>query len=439
LTLLAFLGSSVFVASVLTAQAPAPHTESLLATADEVFQEMSRTTGLPIRAPLKKQILSRAEIRKCLESSLQEEYTPQEIHIQESVLKAFGLVSREFDLAKFLLAFYTEQAAGAYDPRRKTMFIADWPTEEMQKMVLAHELTHALQDQNFDLEKFLHAARSDDDATNARQAVAEGYAMAAMMQHLVEPVELASLPSLEPLMAGIIHQRLEEFPAFSNAPLFFRMQALFPYVQGMGFMQRGLQLGGWKRLNSLFASPPSTTKEIFEPAVYFDQQPLPTISLPQPPSLEGVLRLKVLTENNVGELGYYSLLGQFISEDEAKTVGTGWLADRYILYEGPDANQFALVARTRWTSSETALAFFRDYLSILAHKYPELAPDKRSGMDLFIGSAANGQVILLRKGDECLWAEGVPAAQTNAMLSFLEALVYTSTRKSPDNRDQRRQ
>jgi Zn-dependent peptidase ImmA (M78 family) len=120
---------------------------------------MSRTTGLPIRAPLKKQILSRAEIRKYLESSLQEEYTPQEIHVQESALKAFGLVSREFDLAKFLLAFYTEQAAGAYDPRRQTMFIADWPTEEMQKMVLAHELTHALQDQNFDLEKFLHAAR----------------------------------------------------------------------------------------------------------------------------------------------------------------------------------------------------------------------------------------------------------------------------------------
>jgi hypothetical protein len=410
------------------AQAPATRTpaasqaESLLATADEVFQEMSRTTGLPIRAPLKKQILSRAEIRKYLESSLQEEYTPQDIHIQESVLKAFGLVSREFDLAKFLIAFYTEQAAGAYDPRRKTMFIADWPTEEMQKMVLAHELTHALQDQNFDLEKFLHAARSNDDATNARQAVAEGYAMAAMMQHLVEPVELASLPSLEPLMAGIIHQRLEEFPAFSNAPLFFRMQALFPYVQGMGFMQRGLQLGGWKRLNAFFSSPPSTTKEIFEPAVYFDQQPLPTISLPQPPSLEGVPGLKVLTENNVGELGYYSLLGQFISEDEAKTVGTGWLADRYILYEGPDANQFALVARTRWTSSETALAFFRDYHSILAHKYPELGPDQRSGTDLFIGSAANGQVILLRKGDECLWAEGVPAAQTDAMLSFLRSL-----------------
>jgi hypothetical protein len=222
-------------------------------------------------------------------------------------------------------------------------------------------------------------------------------------------------------MAGIIHQRLEEFPAFSNAPFFFRMQALFPYAQGMGFMQRGLQRDGWRTLNSLFTRPPTTTKEIFEPAAYFDQQPLPTVSLPRPAALAKVGGLRVLAENTMGQLGYYALLGQFISENEAKTVGTGWLADRYIVYEGPDANQFALIARTRWTNSETALAFFRDYHTILAHKYPELAPDKRSGADLYVGSTASGQVILLRKAAECLWAEGVPAAQFDAMLLFLQA------------------
>jgi hypothetical protein len=246
--------------------------------------------------------------------------------------------------------------------------------------------------------------------------------MAAMMQHLVEPVELASLPSLEPLMAGIIHQRLEEFPAFSNAPFFFRMQALFPYVQGMGFMQRGLQLGGWERLNSLFATPPSTTKEIFDPVAYFDDKPLPTVSLPRPAALASVGGLRVLAENTMGQLGYYALLGQFISEDEAKAVGTGWLADRYILYEGPGANQFALVARTRWAGPEAALAFFRDYHTILAHKYPELAPDKRSGTDLYVGTTASGQVILLRRGDECLWAEGVPAEHADTILDWLKSL-----------------
>lgn len=401
---------------------PRVETPSLLAQADGLLQEMSRITGLAIRAPLKKQIVTRAEIRKYVEENLHTEYTPREIHVQEATLKAFGLVSREFNFEKFLVDFYTEQAAGFYDPRRKTLFIADWPSEDVQKMVLAHELTHALQDQNFDLQRFLHAARGNDDATNARAAVVEGHATAAMMQQLVEPVELATLPSLEPMMAQVSHQRLEEFPAFSNAPFFFRVQVLFPYAQGMGFMQRGLTQGGWKRLSLIFSHPPATTKEIFEPGIYFDSQPLTKIELPRPAPLASVPGLVALDENVMGELGYYALLAQFISEDEAKSVATGWLADRYILYEGPAPNQYALVARGRWSSHEASLAFFRDYHTILARKYPELAPDKRSSADLFLGTTASGQVILMRKGPECLWAEGVPAAQTGAMLNFLRSL-----------------
>jgi hypothetical protein len=144
-------------------------------------------------------------------------------------------------------------------------------------------------------------------------------------------------------------------------------------------------------------------------------------------------------------LGYYALLGQFISDSAAKSVGEGWLADRYILYEAsasgpapdpvhvgaspapahagpvPLPNHYVLVARTRWSSPEIALAFFRDYHTILARKYPELAPDKRSTADLFIGTMSYGGVILLRRRDECLWAEGIFPAQTDAMLEWLKS------------------
>ena len=124
------------------------------------------------------------------------------------------------------------------------------------------------------------------------------------------------------------------------------------------------------------------------------------------------------------------MLGQLISEDEGKAVATGWLADRYLLYEraagpGPgltrEGKEYTLVSQTRWSSPEAALAFFRDYHTILARKYPELAPDTRSATDLFIGTAANGQVLLLRKGDSCLWVEGIPRAQSDAMLNWLNS------------------
>jgi len=418
------LGAAAIAPSQQVPSGPPTHPQALLAAADDLLGEMSRITGLPIKAPLKKEIRGRAEIRNYLLEDLHAEQTPRELYIQEAALKAFGLVSREFDLEKFLITFYTEQAAGAYDPRRKILFIADWPSPEMQKLVLAHELTHALQDQNFDLRKFLRAARASDDATNARQAVVEGHAMAATMQHVLGPVELASLPSLEALMGAIVNKQLGEFPAFSRAPFFFRLQALFPYAQGVGFMQRGLAQGGWKKLHELFLHPPVATKEIFEPQLYFDAQSLPPVSLPRPASLAHVSGLRLLTENVMGQLGYYALLGQLISEEQAKSVGTGWLADRYVLYEyaGTTPTRYALVARTRWTSPETALAFFRAYHTILARKYPELTPDQRSHPDLFIGSVASGRVVLLRQGDACLWAEGVPAAQTGAVLKFLQSL-----------------
>ena len=145
--------------------------------------------------------------------------------------------------------------------------------------------------------------------------------------------------------------------------------------------------------------------------------------MPHPEFLASERGLDFLTENIMGELGYYTLLGQLISEDEAKSVATGWLADRYLLYQKSDAGQgrrqYVLVSQTRWSSPESAQAFFRDYHSILSHKYPDLASDPRSTSDLFIGKANNGQVVMLRKGDECLWAEGVPVSQADVMINWL--------------------
>jgi uncharacterized protein DUF6782 len=396
---------------------------TLLATADQVFEEMSRITGLPIHAPLKKELVSRAQVEKFMTGKIHEDYTPEEMHVQEATLKAFGFVSLDFNLEKFLVAFYTEQAAGFYDPDHKTMYITDWPPPDMQALVLAHELTHALQDQNFDLKRFLEAEKKNDDATAARQAVAEGHAMAAMIQKMVQPADLASLPSLEPVMSGLAAEQMQQYPVFSSAPYFFRFQALFPYSEGMGFMQKGLGLGGWKKLNSVFLHPPETTKELFETSIYFNSEPLPKISLPRPPAFESAPGYKQLSENTLGELGYRALLGQFISEQEAKTAGSQWLADCYILYERSSPPVFAIVARSRWSSPEAALEVFRSYHTILARKYPELSADRHSATDLFIGSAANGSVVLMRRGSECLWAEGVPAGQVQAVLDWLKSLA----------------
>ncbi|MGH9400530.1 MAG: DUF6782 family putative metallopeptidase [Terriglobia bacterium] len=400
----------------------AQNSQLLLTQADAVFQQMSRITGLPIKAPLKKEVVQKSQITTLLEENLKSEYAPGEIHSEEASLKAFGLVPPDFDLRKFLISFYTEQAAGFYDPQRKTMFIAAWVTPAMQKVVLAHELTHALQDQNFGLKNFLEAVKQNDDATNARVAVVEGYATAAMMQSMLGSVPLAGVPSLQGFMNMAMQQDPSQFPVFAHAPFFFKFQSLFPYSVGLDFMQQVLRRGGWNDLNHLFTRPPVNTKQVFDPAIYLASEPQPTIDLPQPPDLLNDPGLKFLMGNTMGEEGYESLVGQLLSGDRAKAICPSWVADRYLVYSTPTPGYFALVSRTRWSNPQAAADFFHDYQTILAARYPRLVKDTRSGANLFMGSTDHGSVILMMSGNECRWVEGAPPAKGDGLLKWLQAL-----------------
>jgi hypothetical protein len=406
----------------LTAQSQQQTTANLLAQADEVLQKMSRITGLPIKSPVHKKIVSREEVQKILLHNLHTEYTPQEIHVQEGTLRAFGLIPKDFDFQKFIINFYTEQVAGFYDPRTKTMYMADWIPPEMQGMVLSHELTHALQDQNFNLVRYMKAVKNKDDAEAARQAVVEGYATAAMFQTVLGDTPISAMPNFGAVLGPLMRQQMTEFPIFSKAPFFFKLQALFPYIQGASFIATGLRQKDWQGLNELFTSPPSSTKAIFQPEVYFNQAALPEVKLPGKTPLSSVPGLKQLDESTMGELGCSELVGQFLSEEKAAADCTGWMGDRYVVYENPATQSYALLARTRWANADSALTFFRDYHSILGKKYPGFSPDSHSDAERIFGRTASGNVILLYAGDEVRWAEGIPASKVGATLRWLEAL-----------------
>ena len=399
-----------------------PNPQELLGQADSILQEMSAITGLPIKSPLKKRLFSRDQIRPLLVAKFRVDFTPREIHAEEAALKAFGLIPPEFDLEQFYLDLYTEQAAGYYDPAQKTMFIANWVKPDMQRMVMAHELTHALQDQNYDLERFMRAMKDEDDASNARLAVVEGYAMAAMVQYMIKPARIEQMPSLRQMMDLQLNQDPKQFPVYARAPFFFRYQALFPYAEGVGFVQKGLQIGGWKRLNLLFEKPPVDTQQIFVPQDYYRGLPVDAVTLPASTPLDRMPGATRITENSMGELGYYCLLGQLANQDEAGSISSGWVADRYIIYQRPQPNRFALLARTRWASADAAGDFFDAYCKILAHKYPGLAPDSGNTATHFAAASASNAVVVIRVNNECRFAEGFPPAELKSVAQGLATL-----------------
>ena len=127
---------------------------AIVAATDAVLKETSELRELSILKAVKSGAQSRTEIEHMIIKNLDEENTPAESHAAEAVLKAFGLVPPDFDYRAFLIKLLTEQVAGYYDPKVQQFYLADWIELEAQKPVMAHELTHALQDQHFNLRRF---------------------------------------------------------------------------------------------------------------------------------------------------------------------------------------------------------------------------------------------------------------------------------------------
>src|SRR5207245_7705454 len=142
-----------------------------MAAADEVLGEMSQITGLKLVTPLKKSLRSREEIRALVIKQMNEEKNPAERYADARSAEAFGLFPKGFDLDSFMVNVLTEQVEGLYDPKTREFYIADWSPLADQRMVMAHELTHALEDQHFQIEAWERAARANDDDELLREGV----------------------------------------------------------------------------------------------------------------------------------------------------------------------------------------------------------------------------------------------------------------------------
>jgi hypothetical protein len=160
LTLLLALG--VPVAALITTRSAAQQANvassarnaAIVAATTEVLKETSEIRELAILRPVKSGAQSREAIEQMLVKNLNEQVTPAEMHATELALRKFGLAPKDFQYRSFIIKLLTEQVAGYYDPRSQRFHLADWLEVEGQKPVMSHELTHALQDQHFNLRRF---------------------------------------------------------------------------------------------------------------------------------------------------------------------------------------------------------------------------------------------------------------------------------------------
>jgi hypothetical protein len=373
------------------------------AAADEVLARMSEITGLKLRTPLKKTLRSREEIRAYVIREMNEDKEPAERYASSRSAEAFGLLPKGFDFDSFMVDLLTEQIAGLYDPKAHEFYIADWIPLSDQRMVMAHELTHALEDQHFQIEAWTKAARPNDDAELAREAVLEGSAMASMIDYLLGDTgrSLKDLPDIDPSM---LVGDMGSTPGLQKAPPFLKDALVFPYFAGLTFSADLLKSGGWSTLPSVFANPPLSTQQIMHPALYHSGKVPAQVKLPDVEKLLGPEWTK-LEENVMGEFGWKEVFKQFLGDDRAKILAAAWEGDRYAVFEQKQTKRLVLVTRLRFNTEAQATRYFGQYSEALEKKY-----EHRSSLfrrpSFFSFESTEGGVYLRCVNLECVTVEG---------------------------------
>ena len=374
-----FVGLIVLTFTVLTGTAqqsappaslPPPTTAQsaeFLQAADEVLAEMSKLLSLPILSPLKKSLRSREEIKAYLLQKMKEDKDADKRYADQKSMEKFGLLPKDYPLEQTLVKVLTEQIAGLYDPDSKEFFIANWNAQADERMVMSHELTHALHDQHFHIDKWADAAKPNDDAELARDAVIEGSAIAAMIDYVLRGK--GSVRDLGELDPSMMMGDPDSSPELAKAPKVLQDELLFPYLAGETFTQRVLKATtGWPDFHKVYEKPPVSTQQIMHPDLYLQGVVPPKIVLPE---TTGVISAdwKKLDENNMGEFGLLEIFKQFLSKDRSTSLAAAWSADRYAVFENQKNKRTMLIFRVHLANDADAARFFGAYGEVLESKY----------------------------------------------------------------------
>ena len=404
--------------------------KELFRSVDEILAFVSSDTKLPIQHSVKRRLISRDEVNRFLNKKFEEDEGAKRLERSELVLKKFGLLDHDFNLRPFLISLLTEQIAGFYDNKTKTVNLLDWIVPEEQKPVLAHELTHALQDQSVDLERWgdsgvhgvSHNLEEDnrhletDELETAREAVAEGQAMVTFIDYSLRASgrTLADSPEIVDRFKNA-EVTASGSPILARAPLLLQKSLLFPYSEGLGFEQAVLMKSGKQgAFADVLAHPPNSSYEIMNPTAYLSHTPVPMLRLPDiHPLLDA--DYAPYDVGIMGALDVEIMAELFGGQQMAEALTPAWDGGLYYAAQRRSATgaersstaSLALFYLSRWKNPDSAVSFARTYAEQLARKYSKLKQNQTDAKDdEQLYTTEEGEVLIVRSGTDVFISEG---------------------------------
>lgn len=415
-------------------QAPETHitpeqAKELFSSVGPILQFASEDTKLPIRRQVKPHLTTRAEVDKYLLDKMKDDKDARRMERSEIVLKKFGLIDADFHLESFLVKLLDEQIAAYYDSKTKTVNLLDWIAPDTQKPVLAHELTHALQDQRVNLDKWQNQTSDDishsfaedkkhiatDEDDTAREAVLEGQAMAVFVDYSLAPAH-QSLRSAPQMIENLLDNMTDDgdSPVLSRAPLLLRESLLFPYKDGLKF--EATLVVDSKSPATAYAGvldhPPASSYEIMNPKAYEEGEKVPLLTMPDIHSL-------IEADYNpydigvMGQLDVRILSELFGGNQVAAELTPAWDGGIYYAAQKKDAgdknstSSVALFYLSQWKSKAAADDFVKMYSDELAEKYAHVARETsaETNADEQVYQTNEGPVLFVTTGNDVFVSE----------------------------------
>ena len=308
--------------------------------------------------------IDEAQLRENLEAEIDAELTPEILAVSNDLLITLGLIPEGSSLRDLSLDLLAGQVAGYYSPERDELFVVSRTGQTVgpvERLTYAHEFTHQLQDQNFDLDTFDTTSIDQSDLALAQTALIEGDATFVqsiwLFQANFTPDELA-----EVLAAS---QDPEAIGALEDAPLYLRDTSLFPYEAGAIFVQALMaQPGG---TDAAFGDPPTSTEQVLHPEKYVNREDPIEVHIDKGLAARvgkgwteagrdtlGELILRVwLEEHGIGQ----PRTGIFDPPSAAaREAVAGWGGDRLVLLRRDDGS-LAVALSTTWDTAADAAEF----------------------------------------------------------------------------------
>ncbi len=332
-----------------------------------IEREVEEIRGLTASRPVEKVIITPEELARKVEEDFLADYSPEEAAQDAVELWLFGLTDRDTDLFEIHKTMLSEGIAGFYDDEEEKMYVvASDGFPPHARMTYAHEYTHALQDQTWDLDQGLgfndETCDQDTEYCAGVQALIEGDATVTEYFWFFQKATAAERKAIQDYYDNL------DMPGWDASPEFMQEDILFPYVYGQDFVLALLRRDGWDAVNAAYDDPPVSTEQIMHPERYPEDQPV-RLTLPDLAALLGSTWEPITEQNALGEFWIYLMLAKSdtpawrLDEDEAKAAAEGWGGDVYATYWEPDSGAAVLVQRWVWDTPDDAREFTDAFLA----------------------------------------------------------------------------